>query len=204
MIEKIKSFFRKNKKLDSKISGKNQKEVKNFNLNEVLQDDLKKMLKFGKASNKIGEYESKPFIELPYGIVKKDLPAYQKRELISESVELIMQIQFPEFKIQNENANDVISFILWIKEQQEFLNEIEKINLHTEPEPEMLASGLQRLNDFGELVTIDALAKGNVLKYAEIQALPYFKVYEKLKLDKVNREIEKNYQKILEEKNKRR
>ena len=162
------------------------------------------MLKFWKDSNKIGEYESKPFIELPYGIVKKDLPAYQKRELISESVELIMQIQFPEFKIQNENANDVISFILWIKEQQEFLNEIEKINLHTEPEPEMLASGLQRLNDFGELVTIDALAKGNVLKYAEIQALPYFKVYEKLKLDKVNREIEKNYQKILEEKNKRR
>ena len=196
----MKAFWKKRKKPVEAPAA----EVGEFDFNKVHQNDLKLMLKFGNPSNIIGNYQSKPFIELPYGIIKKDLPAYQKNDLVLESVELVMQCQFPEFKVKKASGNEIVSFLLWIKSQQEFIYEIEKQNLQSEPEPEMLAAGLHKLNDFGDMVTIDSLAKGSILEYDKIEALPYFKVYEKLKLDKVHRDIEKNYSKIMEEKSKRK
>ncbi len=175
-----------------------------FDLSSVFAKDFDLMLKYGKPSDTIGKWKSKPFIELPYGIVKKDLPNYQKQNLIIETIELTLECQFKDFKISKATGNEVVGFLLWIRSQQEFINEIEKQNLQTEPEVEMVAAGLHLLNPFGELVTIDSLAKGNVLEYANIESLPYFKVYEKLKLDKTHREIEKRYQKIIEEKSKRK
>ena len=167
--------------------------------------DFDLILKYGKASSKIAGFESKPFIELPYGLVKIDLPALQRSESDSEAIiNLIMKLQFPEFDIESASGNEIVSFSLWIKEQQEFIYSIEEKYLSSEPEPEMMAAGIHQLNEFGDMVTVDALAKGDILKYDETKALPYFRVYEKLKLDKVNRDIEKRYQKIMEEKAKRK
>lgn len=158
------------------------------------------ILKYGKASHKIGELESRPFIELPYGLIKIDLPALQKKQDMEGMVSLIMKAQFPEFSVADVSGNQIVSFLLWIRDQQEFISQIEQNYLQSDPEPEMMAAGIHQLNEFGDMVTIDALAKGDILKYDEIKALPYYKVYEKLKLDKVNRDIEKRYQKILSKK----
>src|SRR5690606_30694403 len=162
-------------------------------------------LKYGKSSSKIAGFESKPFIELPYGLIKIDLPALQKSDPEPEAiVNLIISSQFPDFDIEAATGNEIVSFSLWIQEQQEFIYSIEEKYRSSEPEPERMAAGIHQLNEFGDMVTVDALAKGNILKYDEIKALPYCRVYEKLKLDKVNRDIEKRYQKIMEEKAKRK
>ena len=50
-----------------------------LDFNNVDPHELNLMLKYGKPGNVIGQYQSKPFIELPYGIVKKDLPAYKRK-----------------------------------------------------------------------------------------------------------------------------
>lgn len=196
----FKSFFKKSRKHISQITGNEKKEVENFNLNNVFTKDLNLMLKFGKSSNRIGKYESKPFIELPYGLIKKDLPGLQKMELILETIELIMQNQFPEFDIKKADGNEVISFLLWIKEQQEFIKNIEEQNLQSDPEPEMLAAGINRLNEFGIAPVVEKIAKDWNYTPEEIEEKPYFKIYEKMKLDKVQGEINKNYQKIIEQK----
>ena len=196
--------------LVAKLFSKSQKsrgqdnENDNFNIKDQDYKDLNLMLKFGKSSNRIGKYESKPFIELPYGLIKKDLPAYQKQELIGESIELIMQNQFPDFEIKKTSGNDVIGFLLWIKEQQLFIKNIEEANLQTDPEPEMLAAGIHRLNEFGIAPMMEKIAKDWNYTPEQVEKMPYFKIYEKMKLDKVQGEINKNYQKIIEEKSKRK
>lgn len=181
-----------------------QEVEKVFNPNEIATSDFQMMLKFGKASEIIGKWKSRPFIELPYGIVKKDLPNYQKQGLVLETIELILNFQFNDFKIGKASGNEIACFLLWIKDQQEFIRNIELHNLQSEPDTEMLAAGVNRLNEFGELSTIDGLANGNILNYKKIESLPYFEVYQKLKLDKTLRDINKNYEKIMTEKSKRR
>ena len=171
---------------------------------KISQEQLSLMLTYGKPNNRIGEFESKPFIELPYGLIKKDLPAYQKQELIGESIELIMQNQFPDFEIKKASGNDVIGFLLWIKEQQLFIKNIEEANLQTDPEPEKLAAGIHKLNEFGIAPTVEKIAKDWNYTPEQVEQTEYFKIYEKLKLDKVQGEINKNYQKIIEEKSKRK
>ena len=132
------------------------------------------------------------------------MPAYQKQELIGESIELIMQNQFPDFEIKKTSGNDVIGFLLWIKEQQEFIKNIEEANLQSDPEPEMLAAGIHKLNEFGIAPMMEKIAKDWNYTPEQVEQTEYFKIYEKMKLDKVQGEINKNYQKIIEEKSKRK
>ncbi|MGL5235234.1 MAG: hypothetical protein ACRC8Z_10865 [Empedobacter falsenii] len=166
--------------------------------------DLELMFKYGKSSNKIGGFESKPFIELPYALIKRDLPALQKQDKLPEIVELIMKYQYADFDINSIDGNDIVSFLLWIKEQQTFLATIEENNLQSDPEPEMMAAGLHRLNEFGIAPLMEKIAKDWNLTPKDIEQMPYFKIYEKMKLDKVQNEINKAYQKIMEEKAKRK
>ena len=164
--------------------------------------DFERMVKYGKSSDTIEKYKSKAFIELPFGMVKKDLPLLQKQELLQESVNLILECQFGKVDLSGVSGNEFLQFLLWIREQQSFLSMIEKNNLSSPPEPELMAAGIDRLDEFGSYVTIDSLAKGNILEHERIEKLPYFKVYEKLKLDKIQRDIEKAYLEIMKHKNK--
>ena len=52
----------------------------------VTNIDLDFILKYAKSKNTIGKYEALPFIHLPYGIVKKDLPALLKQEEILKAI----------------------------------------------------------------------------------------------------------------------
>ncbi len=171
---------------------------------KISQEQLTLMLTYGKSANRIGEFESKLFIELPYAIVKKELPALQNKEMITETVELIMKHQFPEFNIEEASGNEIMSFLLWIKEQQEFIKNIEEANLQSDPEPEMLAAGINRLNEFGIAPLMEKIAKDWNMIPEEVEVKPYFKIYEKMKMDKIQGEINKAYQKILEAKSKRK
>ncbi len=209
----IKPLFAKIKSVVSKITGKHfkkkKKESNNYeNDNSVISEssasDLNLMLKYGKANNKIGKYVSKKFIELPYGLVRKDLPNYHKQELLEESIELIMKAQFDDFDINKASGNEIVSFLLWIKEQIEFIKTVEENNLQSDPEPEMLAAGIHRLNEFGIATTVEKIAKDWNYTPEQVEQTPYFKIYEKMKMDKIQSEINKNYQKIMEEKSKRR
>lgn len=159
-----------------------------------------KIRRFGKRSDSIGGFRSKPLVELPYGLVRIDLP---KIDDGLEQVQAVMQNQFPEFDIKNHSGNEIMYFLLWLGEQVGFISELEERFLSSDPEPEMLAAGVGKLNEFGAYATVDSLADGDILKHDAIMQLPYYAVYQKLKLDKVNREIEKAYQKIIAGKAKR-
>lgn len=173
-----------------------------INLSSVSMKDFQRMLKFGKSSDTIGKYKSKAFIELPYGIIKKQLPILQNKDLLLEQVMLILECQFDNVRLSNVGGNDILRFLMWIKEQQQFIHEREIQFLSSEPEPEMIAAGIEQLNKHGEIMTIDSLAQRDILRHKLIEQLPYHEVFKKLLIDKDVREFEKRYAKVLEGKNK--
>lgn len=155
--------------------------------------DLDLIQRFGKASNSLGGYTSKPFVELPYGIVRKDLPTLQKKELHLEYITMILEAQYERVELSGVSANDIMSFLLWIKQQQDIIYHIEEQHLSSDPDPLAVAAGVHKLDEFGALSTIHQLAGGDPLKHAAIEALPYYKIYEILKLEKINKDISKAY-----------
>lgn len=192
---KLKGFWKRKKTPEDSAT-----EESKIDFSAVSLQDFQRMIKYGKPFDTIGQYKSKAFIELPYGVVKKDLPLLQKQGLDQEAIELLLECQFEKVDLSKVSGNEFISFLLWIKEQREFINTIERNNLSSDPEPELSAAGIHRLDEFGSYVTIDSLSSGNILNHAEIEKLPYYKVYEKLKLDKIQREIEKAYGEIIKNK----
>ncbi|CAA7195436.1 hypothetical protein [Chryseobacterium potabilaquae] len=198
-------FKRKEKILATPHQGDaNSNDQVKYGFNNLTQHQFQLLLKYGKASANIGGFKSKAFIELPYGMVKKDVPALLKDDKVVEAINLIMECQYEKFELGNSSGNEVFGFLIWILSQYEFIKRIESRHLHSDPDPEMLAAGISRLNEFGEMSVIDNLANGKILEYDRIEALPYFKVYQKLKLDKIIREINKKYQKIIEEKTRKK
>lgn len=169
-----------------------------FELNNLSAKDFERLLKFGKPSNKVGPYESKDFVELPYGLVKKDIPNLQKQELFEDIILAVLNSQFDEVDLADISGNELMAFLLWIKQQIQFIYDIELNYLSSDPDPKMVAAGIHLLaQELGELPTIDQLAGGDVLKYDLIEALPYYKIYEKLKLEKLSNEISKRYEEII-------
>ena len=168
------------------------------------QDSLDLVLKYGKASNKVGKYESESFINLPYGVVKIDLPNAQKSDDVKDIINVILQSQFEDFEAEKQSGNDLMYFLLWIKEQQEFIYNVEEQNLKSDPEPELISAGIHRLNEFGEDGTLESIAKDWNITPDEVREKPYHVIYRKMKKDKITKDIEKTYQKIVEEKAKRK
>lgn len=166
-------------------------------------DDLERVMKYGRSSDTLGGYRSQKFVELPYGIIRKDLPTLQKKALHLDYVVLILGCQHGDLDLSGVTANEIMAFMLWIKEQQDHIYKLEKAYLSSEPEAEMIAAGVHRLDEMGALSTIHSLAQGDILRHPAIEALPYYKVYEVLKLEKINRDIQKAHTKIMADKNKK-
>lgn len=160
------------------------------------------IIRFGKSCDTVQGFKSKPFVNLPFGLIKIELPDILVRGDLDEILTSVISPQNPQLNIKKIPINEKVAFVLWVREQMLFIQQIEKQYLSQEPDPELIASGVSRLDEFGVLVTIDHLANGNILNYEKIKNLPYYEVYQKLKLDKIQGEIKRSYEKIILKKHK--
>jgi len=75
------------------------------------------------------------------------------------------------------------------------LLERERKVLNYDPEPDEMEAGIDRMNKFGRLSTVDSLAGGNILLHEEVTNLPYSRIFTKLYLEseksKLTRELNK-------------
>lgn len=178
--------------------------IEDASLQGITQKDFQRMIKLGKPSNTIGGFTSKAFIELPFGMIKREIPELLKSDQPAETIILIMKHQFGDFTLGSASGNEIVSFLIWIKLNMERLQLAEKNNLSSEPEPELLAAGVMKLDEFGIDPTLEKIAKDWNYTPEQVAEFPYHKIYRKMKLDKVNRDIEKKYNKIMEDKSKRK
>jgi hypothetical protein len=80
-----------------------------------------------------------------------------------------------------------------------------EINTLTDENPDINLEQVNanaRIKKFGVFNTIDSLAKEDVLKWDEINKLPYMTVFTKLSMDKVKNDIQKELKEIQDRKNK--
>lgn len=201
IIKWLKALAPKPKAPENKLDIDLEEDVSiSINLNGITQAQLDTVFKYGAPSNKLGKYESKPFVDLPYGVVRKDLITLQKKSLHAEAIKLILECQYPKVNLKGVSQNEIFSFLIWIRNERDKMNKRESVYLSTEPEADMIAAGVHRLDEMGALATIHILAGNNILNHKAIEELPYYKVYEVMKLDKINREIQKAYANIIKNK----
>lgn len=161
------------------------------------QQIIQYVLKFGKPKDTLKGKVCKSFLYLPYGLVRITVPALQAEERHDAVIEEVMKHQYDGFTLDGISTNDKVSFYLFVKKEIERIQEIERNYLGGDPEPELVGAGVHKLNEFGAFATVHSLAGGDILKHKEIEALPYFQVYQTLKLNKVNNEIDRAYQQII-------
>ena len=63
------------------------------------------------------------------------------------------------------------------------------------PEPEMVAAGINELDELGDTNLIDALAKGDILKWEQVKDLPYEKIFDKQRKSTIESKIERKLRK---------
>lgn len=76
----------------------------------------------------------------------------------------------------------------------------ESIDLKCEIGGEEVLAGVERLNSFGHLNSIDSLSGGDVTKYEAVLLLPYITIKQKLMLNIEQSNYKKRLHKILNEK----
>lgn len=175
-----------------------------LNLNGITDRELDLIVRFGKPKNTIGRYACKRLIFLPYGLVRKEIPVMQKANRHNDVVIELLKAQHGEdLDLTDVTPNDALAFYLFVRKELEYIQKLEKNYLSSEPEAEMIGAGINELNQFGALATIHSLAGGDILKHKAVEAMSYYEVYQVLKLEKINRDINKRYAEIMAAKNKK-
>lgn len=154
--------------------------------------------KYGKRTNTLFDVELEPLIYFPYGFVKIDLPSLLNENNIDEIINIICDIK--DISVKKITDKEKISLTLWLIDELEAIGNLEQNYLSSQPEPELIASGIDELNVFGELNIIDSLAGGDILKWEQVKQLPYHSIFDKLRKDNIERKINKNYNKIISKK----
>jgi hypothetical protein len=176
-----------------------------INFDETMNEaQLDMILKYGKASNRLGRYELPKLIYLPYGLVRIEIPVLQKKNDHDEVIRRLLRHQYPDepIDLNGVTGNEVLSFYLFVRKELERIQNLEAINLSGEPDAKMLIAGIKQLDEFGGLATVHTLAQNDPLRHAGIKAMPYFEIYQILKLNKVTRDIDKRYAELVDQENK--
>ena len=146
---------------------------------------LDSIIKYGKRSDtyKGVKYD---FIRLPYWLVKVELASALQEGNLFKAVEIVVGEEVEQDK---ESA----SFALWLFDSFRQILEMEEKALSSKPNQKLIDAGIERMNIFGELNIINTLANGDLLKYEAVKKLPYEDVFNKLLMDKIESEINKEY-----------
>lgn len=171
----------------------------NQKLSSISQEDFDFLIKNGKRSSILLNFDFESLIYLKWTTLKEVLPELFAKNDFEELFYLMLKdrgINLFKVDIQNIEINQAMSFILWIIDELKSVNELEKAYLTSDPDVKFLQAGGNNLNKFGLMNTLDNLAKGDILKYDSIRQLPYNVVFDKQYLEVTKSEIEKKLAKI--------
>lgn len=169
-------------------------------LQNIDKTDFDMLIRFATRSNVLFGVEVPALIYMPYRFVKIELPEMLGSMNVTELFKTICEIHSIEEK--ETTQIEIISFLLWLKDEAEAIQQLEQTHLSSTPDPDMEAAGVQELNQLGEINTIDSLAGGDILKWELVEQLPYHKVFDKLLKNLIENRVNKKYHKIISSKKK--
>lgn len=171
----------------------------NSKLSRITQEDFNFLIKNGKRSSFLLNFDFESLIYLKWGLLKEQLPVLIEQGNFEQLFFLMLKDRglHPFFvDVQNVPENKAMKFILWIIDELKSIRELESTYLRSDPDIKLLQAGINNLDKFGTNNTLDNLAKGDILKYDSIRQLPYNVVFDKQYLETTKSEIEKKLAKI--------
>ena len=163
------------------------------------------MFNNGKRSSVLNDTDFESLCYSSFKFMKETAPELLKignfEKLIFECF-IDRKIFIFENDIQHFNLNDCLYFLFWIIDELKYWVQMEQTHLASDPDFDMLAAGIDKMNIFGELNTIDVLAGGDILKWDLVKALPYKDIFDKQLKSLKEGQFQKEYAKVMSNKNK--
>lgn len=136
----------------------------------------------------------------PFSVIvklKKSLQQHTAQTLM-DAVTLVFKLAGDEQKqLKLTEYFPALNFIINGVEQ---IVKMEANRLSSTPKDELLACGIERMNAYGDLVTIDTLAGGDILKWSQVEAMPWRYIFTKLCMEKDRAEIQDNVDELMRSK----
>lgn len=189
----------------------------NEEINKISEQDFKYLIEHGKRldidKQKFLGQKVVSLIFFPYGLVKSKIPS----NLASGDIEqIILDCLFYKKTFYNKiklfifkglglhkriKVQKAMPFILWIYDELKVISQIEE-HLSSPPKAEMLAAGIDSLNELGVYVTIDMLVKDwGVYTHDQVEEMEYHKIFDKLMLMKKQADIQEKLAEMQKKKN---
>lgn len=171
----------------------------NQTLSQISQEDFNFLIKNGKRSSKLLNFDFESLIYLKWTTLKEILPDLFEKNDFEQLFYLMLQDRKQYVflvDVQKIEVNKAMSFILWLIDEMKTIRELESNYLRSDPDVKLLQAGINKLDQFGLMNTLDNLAKGDILKYDSIRQLSYNVVFDKQYLEVTKSEIEKKLAKI--------
>ena len=179
----------------------------NHTLSQISESDLLFIIANGKRTSVVDGYDFKDATLFSYKFIKETIPNLIKSanfEKLIASCFIDRGIGYHDNEVKHLDHKKLLSFILWIKDELESINKLEKHYLSGEPDIDMIASGIKDLDQFGNINTIDQLSGGDVTKWKETESLPYHIIFDKLYKTKIENDIQRKLGNIMKNKNKKK
>jgi hypothetical protein len=152
--------------------------------------------------NTIFGVEFKSLIYSPYWLVAKELPELINANEFELAILKLCESKGHGIRVVKLELPEVLPFLFYVLDELNTLALLEQEYLASPPDNDLLNAGVKDLDELGVLNVVDALAGGDILKWDDIKALPYFQVFDKLRKNNLDAKIQKRYAAIQREKNK--
>lgn len=175
----------------------------NEQLANIKQEDFEFIFKNGKRSSVLDNIDFESLCYSSYRFVKDKAPELIKEGNFERLIYEIFKdrkVYIFENDVNNFNFNECLYFVFWIIDDLKHWTAMEQQHLNSEPEFEMIAAGINELNIFGDLNTIDMLAGGDIMKWEQIKDLPYQNVFDKQLKSIKEAKFQKEYAKRMQDK----
>jgi len=166
----------------------------NKQLSLINQADFKFLIKNGKRSSKMFNFDFESVIYFKWGFLKETLPDLFAEQDFETLFFLMLKDRGQHYfinDIQKININKAMSIILWLIDELKSIQELETTYLSSSPDIKDVQAGIHKLDQFGIKNTLDILAQGKVWKYNKIRNLPYNDVFDKQYMEVLKAEIAK-------------
>lgn len=171
----------------------------NIAITKLSEVDFKFIVENGKRSSVLNGFDFESLIYCRWKFLKERLPELQKAgdfELLVLELFADRGIHLFRPDISLIDSNEVFSLILWVKDQMESISKMEQEFLNSEPDSDMMAAGINELQQFGDMNVIDQLAGGDILKYDAVKSLRYNVIFDKQYKMNIESRIQKKLIKI--------
>lgn len=120
-------------------------------------------------------------------------------EVVSKVLNFHFQVS--EDEILDTRDREFVAFLKHIRNEMEIVDKMNK-SLKSEPDNDLVEAGIDRLNVFGELAIYYSISK-DPREWDAISEVSFGKMYAKLMMDKINGEVQRRYNEILQQKQER-